>query len=619
MRKAAFAKELARQLKIHGDTGRALLTSLAPDEAHAPNMFDRWIKDGKRPRTPSSFKLLNKLEKRYQLPTDYFRLILLPETPTEEVIGQIPSGQRQNARWHLPKNFDTRPPSERKTIVRWLEKNVLQGATEYGAYQRTATKDRYMLRLPDIHDVPAREIYIDRIGFSAREVSSRGRKLISYSHSIGAPAQLVRELTSLVRFKRSQIAPSGMMRTTGWGQYSAFKRIKDYARMFGALAASPQSEIRGGGVQLSKLTLALLVFPAIWDWWLHWHEQRRTFFTAYERNALVDAVSLIRRDTGWIRQNASLADHLVPIKGLVTPSDIRKARKDWSGTCDKAIIYLKSRIRELNRVIQVHRDPFQPILAVLNVDAPLAEYRKIADEVLRDFPNDKRYPLLAAQRARAYLLLRLGMQLGLRRRNLSELLVCRKGDTPRSDKFLRERRRGEIRWLNREKRWEVYIPALAFKNWDSMFFKRSPYRMILEDTAGLYRWIDIYLRRYRKVLLEGHSDGGTFFVRTLPAECESSEFVGNSLSTYWRDTIIKFGIFNPYTRRGAIAGLLPHGPHSIRDVIATHFIKLTSSYELAAYALHSTPKTIEQHYCRFLAEEKTALAARVLNKVWERP
>jgi hypothetical protein len=97
----------------------------------------------------------------------------------------------------------------------------------------------------------------------------------------------------------------------------------------------------------------------------------------------------------------------------------------------------------------------------------------------------------------------------------------------------------------------------------------------------------------------------------------TAEYVGNGLSALWRNVIVRFGIYNPYTRRGAIEGLLPHGPHAIRDVIATHLVKQTSSYELAAYALHSTPRMIEKHYCRFMTEEKVAIACNVLNKVWE--
>jgi hypothetical protein len=46
-------------------------------------------------------------------------------------------------------------------------------------------------------------------------------------------------------------------------------------------------------------------------------------------------------------------------------------------------------------------------------------------------------------------------------------------------------------------------------------------------------------------------------------------------------------------------------------------IKQTASYELAAFALHDTPDVVKAHYCRFLPEEKSALAGQVLNKVWE--
>lgn len=81
--------------------------------------------------------------------------------------------------------------------------------------------------------------------------------------------------------------------------------------------------------------------------------------------------------------------------------------------------------------------------------------------------------------------------------------------------------------------------------------------------------------------------------------------------------IQRYGIFNPYTGRGAIKDLLPHGPHNIRDVLATHILKKTGSYEQASYAIQDTPEMVAQHYGRFLPQDKTAIAARVLNQVWE--
>ena len=43
-------------------------------------------------------------------------------------------------------------------------------------------------------------------------------------------------------------------------------------------------------------------------------------------------------------------------------------------------------------------------------------------------------------------------------------------------------------------------------------------------------------------------------------------------------------IYSPYTERGAIKGLLPYGPHNVRDVLATRILKVTGSYEQARYA-----------------------------------
>ena len=79
----------------------------------------------------------------------------------------------------------------------------------------------------------------------------------------------------------------------------------------------------------------------------------------------------------------------------------------------------------------------------------------------------------------------------------------------------------------------------------------------------------------------------------------------------------RYGVYNPYTGRGAIKRLLPHGPHNVRDVLATHILKQTGSYEQASYAIQDTPEMVAEHYGRFLPQDKSALAAQILNRVWE--
>jgi hypothetical protein len=81
----------------------------------------------------------------------------------------------------------------------------------------------------------------------------------------------------------------------------------------------------------------------------------------------------------------------------------------------------------------------------------------------------------------------------------------------------------------------------------------------------------------------------------------------------WRLAVQLYGIYNPYTHRGAIKGLLTHGPHSISDVIATHVLKQTGSYALAAFEILASPETVMQHYGRFLPRKKIARAAKILN------
>ena len=73
----------------------------------------------------------------------------------------------------------------------------------------------------------------------------------------------------------------------------------------------------------------------------------------------------------------------------------------------------------------------------------------------------------------------------------------------------------------------------------------------------------------------------------------------------------------PVPKARTVATLLPHGPHNVRDVLATHILKRTGSYEQASYAIQDTPDMVAQHYGRFLPQDKSEIAARILNQVWE--
>lgn len=140
--------------------------------------------------------------------------------------------------------------------------------------------------------------------------------------------------------------------------------------------------------------------------------------------------------------------------------------------------------------------------------------------------------------------------------------------------------------------------------------------MTLPDLGGLYYHIEAYIQDHRPLLLGEARDPGTFFVKTTKANTRDAAYDQNTFYEAWRLTIQRYGIFNPFTGRGAIKGLLPHGPHNVRDVLATHILKKTGSYEQASYAIQDTPEMVAKHYGRFLPQDKAALAAQILNEVW---
>jgi hypothetical protein len=598
-----FAREIARQIRGRGHNYEQFIRGIFKRKSrHTKNLLRQWANGELVPRWPNSFRLLNRIEERLDLPKNHFRRILISRSKQQLILDKVVKNQQQFVRWHLPSDFDTRSSVEQDQVFEWIKQNVLRGGTDYGQYIKNTCSICYTLRLPRIHDIPG-------------QPSTAIPTEYGYTQ-LNAPARLVQELSDLVAFKRSTIAPPGLRRFCGWTFSSGVKQIRTIGRMFGALTAPANSRVIGFGAPLETLTLALWVFPAYWDWYLQWCERRRGFFTALEVFHLHSAISLFRKYTGWARQNPELAKHLAPVSGLITEREIEGVRSDWDGACDRIIEYSRDRIRELRRINRPLRDPFIPITVILKKEEPLNEYRKIADEVLRRMPDARLYPTRVAEFERAYLMLRFGLHLGLRQRNLRELLFCLKGGKPKSEAYLQSRRCGELRWITQDNAWVVHIPAIAFKNWDSNFFRHGPFHAILPDLDNLYSHIDAYLRRHRAVLLGGFGEASTFFVRTMRTPLVSPSYDGNAFNREWNDIIRRFGVYNPYTGHGAIEGLLPHGPNSVRDVIATHMLKQSASFELAAFAIQDNPETIKAHYGRFLPEEKSALAARVLNRAW---
>ncbi|MCO6393282.1 hypothetical protein GTW25_19875 [Aliihoeflea aestuarii] len=614
--------DLASALRLHLERHGETVYRLAKAVTLAGVLLDRptlakWVAGTASPRTVNSLEALACIEKRYGLPDGNLRAKLPHPNRAfvANLLDNIPLPERRRLAWHLPTDFAGRPEAEQQEILDWVRKNIISGSTDYRRYQAAAQRQRFAVRFrgPD---------------GSARWAGKRANKRNAAPHGIqhdaarqnkvvDAPQQLQSEMNDLLRFKTATLTAFGMRRTGVWNSETAAQKIEHLGLMFGAFVASPDSEIRGYGAELDTLSFAILMFPQVWDWYLQWREQRRGFYTKWEIDMLAIGLALVRNETGWLRQNPRIAENLQPIPGLISWDDIETVRGNWDAACDAMHAHGRHRTRELKRVARVHRDPFEPILPVLEAKSPVSEYRKITEEIVKRMPDENRYPKAAAEAVRSLLILRLGLHTGLRQKNLRELLLCPHGRLPTAERILEEQRRGEIRWSSRDQGWEVLIPALAFKNANSSFFGSKPFRLILPDLGGLYETIEAWIARHRALLIGPAEDPGTFFVKSAKLTSTDAAYCQNTFFEAWRHTIQRYGIYNPFTGRGAIEGLLPHGPHNVRDVLATHILKQTGSYEQASYAIQDTPEMVAQHYGRFLPQDKAEIAARILNQVWE--
>jgi hypothetical protein len=602
-----FHKALSQQMERHGDSCWHLHRSIVrPSDLFDRKTMQDWTAGRKVPNSVTSFEMLGRIERRYRLPDGYLRskVDVIGRAPARQSLPFLSTSERRRLSWHLPDDFDRRPPAERSEILEWIRTTMISGSTDYRRYQAGAMKVRYALRFPTL---------------DAMRSSCAGAGVKSRPHSDDTrrpSAELVGELSELIRFKTATFTDAGMHRRGVWNDETASQKIEHLGLMLGALAANPSPPVGGRGVPVEQLTLALLAFPAVWDWYLHWRQARRGFFTSWELNMLSLGLSLTGRPTGWLRQMPQMAERLTPIPGLLSAEEIERANRNWDGICDDAQRHGLARFKEIARVARVHRDPFEPILPILEDDNPVGAYRQITLEILRRMPDRKRYPRTAAEVARSFLMLRFGLHLGVRQKNLRQLLVCPRASIPRTESQLEQLRRGELRWNPREHGWEVLIPSNAFKNSNSSFFGRQTFRLLLPDHDGLYAYVEDFIRCHRARLLNGAPDPGTFFVKTVKRTSRDASYNSASFYEAWRLIIQRYGIYNPYTGRGAIKGLLPHGPHNIRDVLATHVLKRTGSYEQASYAIQDTPEMVAQHYGRFLPQHKAALAAKILNEVW---
>ncbi|ATI80636.1 hypothetical protein A6768_11960 [Sphingobium yanoikuyae] len=349
----SFQEAFRLHLERHGETYYQLHRSIIqPGDRMDRATLQSWLEGRRTPRSAASFAM-----RRYALPAGYFKAKL--PNPSRAASGLDVDGvsraEQRRLAWHLPDDFNSRSLKERKEILEWVRTRIISGATEYRRFQAQAMKLRYAIRFPTL------------MGRKAQPSlpTSEDHDFDDQGDLFGvtdAPARLAAEMAELIRFKTATLTDIGFQRIGVWNEETTFQKIEHFGLMFGALAASPRGAVHGHGVPLKALSLALLISPRVWDWYVQWRERRRGFFTRWECDMLRNAMALVRTETGWLRQHPELAARLVPIPDLISAQEVKAIQADWQGACDLLQARMPERASEKSiewrGIIAIHSNQF---------------------------------------------------------------------------------------------------------------------------------------------------------------------------------------------------------------------------------------------------------------------
>jgi len=613
-----FRESLRALMEQHDESHAKLASAIAsgPDCDRVRRNIDNWAAGTAMP-SRREHKTVGDIETHYEL---------LPGT----LVAKIPLGynslrlprleklkpsEQKRISPHLPVDILSLPKSKQEEIIDWVVNNVLRQNTPFAQWKAQISAHPFAIKFPGLPGEP-----------SAASVQVKDNI---------APERLHQQMTSyVVQYKLAKLPP--LKRADPWKEATAKRKVPDFGRFFGAITADPNSPVRGLGLDRSFLDIVLLTVPKLLDWGVEWRRERRAAdemegeFVPAEVNFLNDVGAMLEKETdrnvGWIRAHPQLAAGLKPIPGILDEETIAIATRDWNAYCDKALAHCRERARQIKEIAaDCHRDSFAPIEVVLDTPRPLDEYAKILSEMRRRAPYRAAYPLRAAEHRRAYLVMKVALATGYRQRMLREMLVVRTGQQRFSDGHLIRMRRAMLYYDSQETQedgtvgaWVVHAPVDSFKNPESSFFKEGgAHRVVLEDIGGLYADIEDYITEDIPVLLRGAQiKTDVLFVKTLGPGRTGAEYSTGSFNNMFTGIIETYGIYNPFTGQGAIAGLMPHGPHALRDVIATHVLKVTGSWDLAADAIQDSVAMVRMRYAKYGPADRARAVAKITNQSW---
>ena len=387
----------------------------------------------------------------------------------------------------------------------------------------------------------------------------------------------------------------------------------------------------GLGIPIEYIHPAILAVPDLISSFIWWRCHRSGMQTRLVLSMLNMPSRFLRPDTGVVWATDSI-DALERFKEWWdnNPHDLSEGRlkldlttyrKNWKKAVKRAFRTLAKDHKKVRKgKLPSSRDPFLPINSVLKADAPMEAYMAGVHNMLASRPAKIINQHIHLRDAILVLIL---LQTGLRASTLLlELDDEDEDERPMalSSREEQEREAQEIRiWKEVAKdktvSWKIRIAPGKFKNYFSSFFQGGrPYEITLKDEEDLYEKLQRYVDYARPYMLRERKTKA-FFVTQFGSDVTADEFrdIYRRITRYYfveRPALATDG--EEDAERMGIPGMMIHGPHAVRHIIATHIVKSTGSLHMAAWAIQDTYQTVAKHYARFFPSDKVALATKAL-------
>lgn len=213
---ACFHEAFALHLERHADSIGHLHKALSHFGAKIErSTFVQWAAGKKVPTSVKSMAILAMIERRYRLPTGYFKSKLGNKSRAASGhtrLSSVSRSERRTLAWHLPDDFDGRPARERHEILEWVRSVIISGTTDYRRYQAEAAKHRFAIRFPSLTHRRRLRNYVSEEGGQS---SPEGELELAVAR-VDAPPLLEAEMTDLVRFKTATLTDIGFHSNGVW-------------------------------------------------------------------------------------------------------------------------------------------------------------------------------------------------------------------------------------------------------------------------------------------------------------------------------------------------------------------------------------------------------------------